>query len=88
MVAPFDLANPPVDPPAGCRHRMAWLLARQLRAAHQPGLDGLCQVPGCSPAGVPHPCLPFRLAEQGLGYACDVPGAWTPSWQELVGGRG
>lgn len=84
MDLPFDPTAPPVGPPPDCRHRMTWLLARQLWAAHQPGPDRLCQVPGCSPAGVPHPCLPFRLAEQSLGYACEVPGAWTPSWRAFV----
>ncbi|WP_018789566.1 hypothetical protein [Salinispora arenicola] len=33
----FDVENPPIEPPAECRRRLLWRLARALWEAHRPG---------------------------------------------------
>jgi hypothetical protein len=63
---PFDLTDPPDEPPAGC-DRVTWQLARQIYRDHIPAGDGVCRARSCRDAYVADwPCAPRRLAEVGL----------------------
>src|SRR6266508_1533805 len=39
---PYEIDEPPVDPPAECVNRLMWQLARRLFVDHRPGPDGWC----------------------------------------------
>jgi hypothetical protein len=74
--------QPPLDPPADCRHPLMWMLARWLLDAHRPGVDGLCCL--CRPAEV-DPCLPRRMAAAGLRAACGTVDSPTgAAWLDVV----
>lgn len=65
---PFDPADPPADPPEGCRNRLLWQLARRVFGDHQPGPDGFCLV--CRPYQF-YPCVGRQLADTGLRACYD-----------------
>ena len=64
---PYDPAEPPYRPPAGCVSPLMWQLAWQLFADHRPAADGWCAV--CRPYQF-HPCVSRQFAEAGLAAAC------------------
>lgn len=69
MILPFDIANPPEDPPDGA-DRLLWILAWSIHSEHGAGPDGLCQAASCR--GIyPQvwPCGASRLAQGGFVFA-------------------
>ena len=62
--SPFDIDDPPEEPPAGCVDPMLWELAHTLHLGHRPRPGGVC---GC---GEPHPCEGWWRAVAGLSAAC------------------
>jgi hypothetical protein len=70
---PFDLENPPDEPPAGVPRPMAWRLAIRLYRDHVPVAGDQAEPPACRTCGEPWPCYGRRLAERGL----------ISAWQDL-----
>lgn len=76
--------TPPLVParPGDCQHPLMWQLARLLRDAHAPGVDGLCCL--CRPAEI-DPCPARRLAAAGLRAACGhVDGPSGAAWLDVI----
>lgn len=69
----FDCADPPVDPPASCRHRLLWRLARALWDVHA----GRC-------LGQTSRCQLCDLAQQGMQTACGSTAPASPPWIEVT----
>jgi hypothetical protein len=67
---PYDPSDPPIVPPANCRHELMWRLARAVWQEHQAGLDGFCLAMTCRRKHSFHPCPNSRLAADGLRAAC------------------
>jgi hypothetical protein len=61
---PFDLENPPVEPPPGCLDRQRWRLAVKMFVQHQSEADGRCQ------CGEAWQCAGRGRAIRGLLTAC------------------
>ncbi|WP_344131997.1 hypothetical protein [Luedemannella flava] len=81
FIAPFDLDNPPADPPEGA-HPLVWRMAQAIRIAHQPDSTACCVTCRVS---VAWPCAPSRLAARGLLLALrlrQAPARW-PSNQRI-----
>ncbi|MBB5869403.1 hypothetical protein F4553_002782 [Allocatelliglobosispora scoriae] len=76
---PFDLADPPEDPPEACVDLTMWATARELFAEHQP-VDGSCESCGTTDA----PCSGLELAVQGLQAACGVRTRTWDFWTHLM----
>jgi hypothetical protein len=71
--SPFDLYDPPVEPPDACIDPGLWRVAYALHVAHRPDGDGRCA------CGEPHPCEAWWQAVAGLSGACaDVQGPPRP----------
>jgi hypothetical protein len=69
VILPFDIANPPEDPPPGA-DRLLWILAYSLHSEHQPGTDGLCLAGSCGGINPnPWPCRASKLAQGGFVFA-------------------
>ncbi|MGC9669816.1 hypothetical protein ACNTMW_25155 [Planosporangium sp. 12N6] len=67
---PYDPTDPPLDPPAECRHELMWRLARALWEAHEASADRFCLVGACQRGHYLHPCRPAQLAQDGMRTAC------------------
>jgi hypothetical protein len=67
---PFDLTDPPADPPAGARRPQLWLVAICVFRDHVPSPGGFGAVPRCRTCGETWPCRCRRLAERALVDAC------------------
>jgi hypothetical protein len=63
--APFDLTDPPSEPPQACLDRQRWRLAREMFTRHEAKPDD----PDCN-CGEPWPCPERRRAIRGLLTAC------------------
>jgi hypothetical protein len=81
---PFDIDNPPIDPPEGCRHRLLWRIARTLHEAHRRDAAGFCIVPECRRDNILHPCRAFTLAIEGLHASCPTTAGTSPPWMAVV----
>jgi hypothetical protein len=68
---PYDPAEPPHRPPAGCVNNLMWQLAWRVFTDHRPALDGWCAA--CRPYRF-FPCPCRKLGRIGLAAAC---GRWT-----------
>ncbi len=69
MILPFDIANPPEEPPEGA-DRLLWLLAWSIHREHQPDPNGLCVAGGCRGANPnPWPCQASKLAQGAFVFA-------------------
>jgi hypothetical protein len=75
-IPPFDLAEPPVDPPEACVDLVMWATAMELFVEHDP-VEGSCE--SCETAELP--CAGRNLAVEGLQASCglEVPtgGFWA-----------
>ena len=71
--SPFDLENPPDEPPAGVVQPMAWRLAVRLHRDHSPASTDPARPPVCRACGDPWPCHGRRIAERGLLAAWRAP---------------
>jgi hypothetical protein len=60
---PYDVQDPPADPPEGCSDPLLWAVAYALRRAHRPRADGWCECRSF------WPCPSFRLADESLRTA-------------------
>lgn len=80
---PFDLEDPPDEPPAGVVQIMAWRLAVRLHRDHapavtdpadggRPGAADVASDPVCRACGARWPCHARRVAERGLLAACGI----------------
>jgi hypothetical protein len=76
---PFDLVDPPEDPPEACVDPVLWAIARELAAEHEP-VDGSCESCGTTN----RPCAGRDLAEQGLQTACGVQTPTSDFWTHLM----
>jgi hypothetical protein len=79
VVPPFDLADPPEDPPEACTDLMMWAAARELLAEHEP-VNGSCE--SCATTDLP--CAGRDLAVQGLQAACGVQVPTGDFWIHLM----
>jgi hypothetical protein len=69
VILPFDITNPPEEPPDGA-DRLMWILAFGLHREHQPDADGLCLAGSCRGANPePWPCPASKLAQGGFVFA-------------------
>ncbi|MGC4848130.1 hypothetical protein ACLQ3F_12870 [Micromonospora sp. DT15] len=80
----FDIDNPPVEPPDGCRHRLLWRLCRALWEDHRP--DHYLIV------GRVHDdqhvsCRLARLAVEGLRTASGEQSAASQLWLDIARSR-
>ncbi len=73
MELPYNLKDPPEEPPAGV-DRLLWRVSFELRASHQPDSAGYCQSPQCGDRFIVWPCKSATLADAGLMGAV---GWWT-----------
>ncbi|MBB5867890.1 hypothetical protein F4553_001269 [Allocatelliglobosispora scoriae] len=76
---PFDLADPPEDPPEACVDPVMWATARELLAEHEP-VDGVCE--SCETTYLP--CAGRLLADGGLQTACGVTAPTEEFWTHLM----
>ncbi|MET7945581.1 hypothetical protein [Micromonospora sp. NPDC005324] len=79
----FDVENPPVEPPDGCRHRLLWRLCRALwedRAARY-------FIVGCVHDDQLVPCRLARLAVEGLRTASGEQAVASPLWLDVARSR-
>jgi hypothetical protein len=76
---PFDLADPPDDPPPAVRQPVMWRVAICLFRDHSPGLAGAGVLARCRACGLVWPCRCRRFAERALIDACSTePEAHAP----------
>ncbi|MGC9667156.1 hypothetical protein ACNTMW_11445 [Planosporangium sp. 12N6] len=68
MILPYDIENPPEEPPDGA-DRLVWLLAWAVHVEHQPGANGFCVAPTCARQSVLWPCHQSKLATGGFLFA-------------------
>ncbi|MGW4466046.1 hypothetical protein [Micromonospora sp. NPDC004704] len=80
----FDAESPPLEPPADCRHRLLWRLARSLWEAHRPDSTGFCVVTGCQHDNQLHPCHLAQLAIEGMRTACGDRAEMSRPWIDLT----
>jgi hypothetical protein len=69
---PFDLEDPPDDPPPGTRAPLLWQLAIRLYREHDADPRTRARRRGwgrCRLCGAPWPCVARRLSERGLVLA-------------------
>lgn len=76
----FDVDNPPVEPPADCRHRLLWRLARALWETHRPDSTSFCMATGTWHPNQREPCQPARLAQEGMRTAFGESTPTSPPW--------
>jgi hypothetical protein len=67
---PFDLTDPPDDPPPAVRQPVMWRVAICLFRDHAPGLAGAGVLARCRTCGQVWPCRCRRFAERALIDAC------------------
>lgn len=67
---PFDLTDPPDDPPSAVRQPVLWRVAICLFRDHVPGLAGVGVLARCRACGQVWPCRCRRFAERALVDAC------------------
>jgi hypothetical protein len=60
---PFDLDDPPADPPGDATQPLLWTVSRVLFIDHDPPAG---QGATCTVCGEPWPCRSRRMAEYGL----------------------
>jgi hypothetical protein len=65
MDLPYDIDNPPAEPPSGVDQLM-WTVAYALRAEHEAGPHGWCVAGTCRDQAALWPCERRRLADAGL----------------------
>lgn len=65
MNMPYDIDNPPQEPPPGC-DPILWKVAYALREEHVEGPDGFCVAAACRRAASLWPCPKRNLADVGL----------------------
>jgi hypothetical protein len=63
---PFDLNDPPEQPPPNVRHALLWRLALCMLRDHSPGLNAPGTLVRCRACGRVWPCQCRRFAERGL----------------------
>ncbi len=76
----FDAEHPPVEPPADCRHRLLWRLARAMWETHRPDSNSFCMASGSWHAKHRDLCRLARLAQEGMRTACGEPTTSSPPW--------
>ncbi|MGC4794705.1 hypothetical protein [Micromonospora saelicesensis] len=77
----FDVDNPPVEPPDGCRHRLLWRLCRALwEDHHRPDCAGHNLTVGCAQNDQLVLCHLARLAVEGLRTANGEQAVASPLW--------
>lgn len=76
----FDVDNPPIEPPAECRRRLLWRLARALWEAHRPDNASFRVVAGCWHTNQRDPCRLALLAQEGMRTACGAAVSASPPW--------
>jgi hypothetical protein len=69
---PFDLTDPPDDPPPAVRQAVLWRVAICLFRDHAPGLAGAGVLARCRACGQVWPCRCRRFAERALIDACSA----------------
>jgi len=69
---PFDLTDPPDDPPPAVRQAVMWRVAICLFRDHAPGLAGAGVLARCRACGQVWPCRCRRFAERALIDACSA----------------
>ena len=77
--APFDLANPPEQPPPEVRQPNLWRLAICLFRDHVPGSSGAGVIALCRNCAQVWPCPCRRFAERALIDACADPTGERPA---------
>ncbi|MCG5460619.1 hypothetical protein AB0K35_06845 [Micromonospora sp. NPDC053740] len=83
----FDVENPPVEPPDGCRHRLLWRLCRALWEDHRPDRAGHYLIVGCVHGDQLVSCRLARLAVEGLRTASGKQDVASPLWLSLARSR-
>ncbi|MEW1585429.1 hypothetical protein AB0283_08285 [Micromonospora vinacea] len=83
----FDVDNPPVEPPDGCRHRLLWRLCRALWEDHPPDRAAHYFIVGCVHDDQLVPCPLARLAIEGLQTASGEQTVASPLWREVARSR-
>jgi hypothetical protein len=68
VILPYDIQNPPEQPPEGA-DRLLWLLAWAVHVEHQPGTNGFCTAPTCAKDSALWPCGRSMLASGGFLFA-------------------
>lgn len=74
---PFDLTNPPDEPPPAVRQPVMWRVAICLFRDHAPGFGGAGVLARCRACGQVWPCRCRRFAERALIDACSVESGTT-----------
>jgi hypothetical protein len=69
---PFDLADPPDEPPPVVRQPVMWRVAICLFRDHSPGFAGAGVLARCRACGEVWPCRCRRFAERALIDACSM----------------
>jgi hypothetical protein len=67
---PFDLTDPPEEPPPAVRQLVMWRVAICLFRDHAPRLAGAGELARCRACGQVWPCRCRRFAERALVDAC------------------
>ncbi|MDG4835311.1 hypothetical protein O7631_02130 [Micromonospora sp. WMMD967] len=83
----FDVENPPVEPPDGCRHRLLWRLCRALWEDHRPCRAGHYPSVGWFHADQRVSCRLARLALEGLLTASGEQGVASSLWLDVARSR-
>ncbi|MCG5456056.1 hypothetical protein PSH03_000943 [Micromonospora sp. PSH03] len=83
----FDVENPPVEPPDGCRHRLLWRLCRALWEDHRPDRAGHYLIVGCTHDDQLVSCRLGRLAVEGLRTASGEQAVASPLWLDVARSR-
>ncbi|MET8203911.1 hypothetical protein [Micromonospora taraxaci] len=83
----FDVENPPVEPPDGCRHRLLWRLCRALWEDHRPGRAGHYPRVGPLQADRLVSCRLARLALEGLLTASGEQPVASSLWLDVARSR-
>lgn len=68
MTLPYDIDDPPEEPPNGA-DRLVWLLSWGVHQEHQPGVSSFCVAPTCTRQFALWPCHQSRLARAGFLFA-------------------
>ncbi|MDG4784006.1 hypothetical protein O7614_30580 [Micromonospora sp. WMMD961] len=83
----FDVENPPVEPPDGCRHRLLWRLCRALWEDHRPGRASHYLTVGQLQADRLMSCRLARLALDGLLTASGQQAVASSLWLDVARSR-
>ncbi|MFG1653810.1 hypothetical protein ACGFIE_28145 [Micromonospora sp. NPDC049275] len=80
----FDVDNPPVEPPDGCRHRLLWRLCRALWEDHH---SGHYLIVGCVHDDQLVSCRLARLAVEGMRTASGEQAVASSLWLDVARSR-